>query len=110
MLYTFSYSVAICQNTKRCPAKKNINVVLNDSNEIVVSQDDAKTKLAEKLSQISVVESEECTMPVKLEDNESELHRGHGLPDLLRVLNSSESARLESSSKKGTFSKKLSGG
>lgn len=56
--------------------KKNAKVDSNASVEILPVQEDAKTKLAEELSKIKVAESEEFTLPLKLEEDEQVPHSG----------------------------------
>lgn len=74
-------------------------------------QEDANTKLAEELSKIRMVESQEVTLPVKLEEQEptetsmSSSIRECGLPDHMPlILGSSKPAGLQSFQKKGLFS------
>ncbi|KAF3447210.1 hypothetical protein FNV43_RR12390 [Rhamnella rubrinervis] len=72
------------QPTTRGPVKKNAKVAANASEEILPVQEDAKTKLAEELSKIRVAESQEFTMPVKLEERKP-IQQGiqYGVADLI---------------------------
>lgn len=73
-------------------------------------QEDANTKLAEELSKIRMVESQEVTLPVELEEkgptetSMSSCIRECGLPDHMpMMLGSSKPAGLQISQKKGLF-------
>lgn len=82
-------------------------VVARVTQDISAMQGDAKTKLAEELSKIRMVESQESTFPVNLEEedpNEQSI-RECGLADqMLLVQPSTKPAGLESSQEKGLFS------
>ncbi|KAM3735889.1 hypothetical protein ACB098_10G122100 [Castanea mollissima] len=100
------------KQARRVPTKKKIEVVAD----ISPMQEDANTKLAEELSKIRMVESQEVTLPVKLEEQEptetrmSSSIRECGLPDHMPlILGSSKPAGLQSSQKKEDVVCKKSG-
>lgn len=94
------------QPTTRGPVKKNAKVASNASEEILPVQEDAKTKLAEELSKIRVAESQEFTMPVKLEEsNPIPQCRQFGVADLILPVRAlTNLAALQTAREKGLCS------
>uniref|UniRef100_A0A2N9G744 B-like cyclin n=1 Tax=Fagus sylvatica TaxID=28930 RepID=A0A2N9G744_FAGSY len=65
MNYTHASKNQTSKQARRGPTKKNTKVVAGVTVEISPMQEDAKTKLAEELSKIRMVESQEIALPVK---------------------------------------------
>lgn len=66
-------------------------------------EEDAKTKLAEELSKIRMVEPHEISLPVNLEEQEP-AESSNGLADQMPLVQSStKPAGLQSDQKKGLF-------
>lgn len=70
MNYTHASKNQTSKQARRGPTKKNTKVVAGVTVEISPMQEDAKTKLAEELSKIRMVESQEIALPVKVEEQE----------------------------------------
>ncbi|KAG2691593.1 hypothetical protein I3843_08G015900 [Carya illinoinensis] len=92
---------------RRDRAKKNTGVVAGVTPEISLVEEDAKTKLAEELSKIRMVESHEISLPVNLEEQEpaeksmSNDIREYGLADRMPLIQAStKPAGLQSDQKK----------
>jgi cyclin A len=86
-------------------------VVARVTQEMSTMQGDAKIKLAEELSKIRMVESQDITLPVNLEEEEpneqsmSNSMRECGLADQMPLVQASiKPAGLQSSPEKGLFS------
>lgn len=98
-----SSKIQTSKQARRGHGKKNNMVVARVTQDISAMQGDAKTKLAEELSKIRMVESQESTLPVNLEEedpNEQSI-RECGLADqMLLVQPSTKPAGLESSQEK----------
>ncbi|PON57964.1 Cyclin [Parasponia andersonii] len=75
------------KTTRRDPLKKNAKAASNSSGAILPIQEDAKARLAEELSKIKVAESEEFTVPVKLEEDEQVPHsRQYGVENKMLLV------------------------
>lgn len=105
------YGSQASEQDRRGRAKKNTGVVAGVTPEISPLEEDAKTKLAEELSKIRMVESHEISLPVNLEGQEpaeksmSYNIREYGLADQMPLVQAStKPAGLQSDQKKGLFS------
>ncbi|KDP32289.1 hypothetical protein JCGZ_13214 [Jatropha curcas] len=62
------------KQARKCPVKKNTEVAANISMEISGGEEDVKTKLAEDLSKIRMVEAQEITSPAETERKQHICH------------------------------------